>query len=89
MPFLSHTSAGTNQAETVYTPLLGIALLAGNIGGNKFVSIAYESSETIEIETDDVSILAIGVAGSYLFKLFFLLLALCIMRSIYQAQLLA
>ena len=67
MPFLSHTSAETNQAETVYTPLLGIALLAGSIGGDKFVSIAYENSETTKIKADDVSFLAIGVMGSYLF----------------------
>ena len=67
MPFLSHTSAETNQAETVYTALRGIALLAGSIGGDKFVSIAYENSETTKMKADDVSILAIGVVGSYLF----------------------
>ena len=67
MPFLSHTSAGTNQAETVYTPLLGIALLAGSIGGDKFDSIAYENNETTKIKADDVSILAIDVVSSNLF----------------------
>ena len=67
MPFLSHTSAETNQGETGYTPLLGIALLAGSIGGDKFVSIAYENNETTKIKADDVSILAIDVVGSYLF----------------------
>ena len=67
MPFLSHTSAETNQAKTVYTALSGIALLAGSIGGDKSVSIAYENSETTKIKADDVSILAIGVVGSYLF----------------------
>jgi len=67
MPFLSHTSAETNQAGTVYTALRGIAQLAGSIGDHKFVSIAYENSETTKIKANDVSILAIGVVGSYLF----------------------
>ena len=63
--FLSHTFAETTQTETVYPALRGIALLAGNTGGDKLANIDYEDGETSNIKAGEGGMLAIGVVWAH------------------------